>query len=268
MTGSPCQGRNCAAASTAVVAFFGSRGKVELAADDVRRQSGVSCVPGHDTPSGGLTVGAVEAVLHGHGIAIDYGPGNSLRRWTTADLEQRLGSFDAAIVLGLYSNVDDPWRASGSSFRGGHSVVAHDYREDQADSHFKVIQPTYCWHDPLRPRAIRVPASVVTRYSQAPGELKGYAGFVRIPALSGAQYATPMLDRTRVLYDAGAAVHSTRTTGSGSTLYVLKPRGRLVEIAMYAKGEEYRGSREWGALSLLGDQWIHLKRLNHVRGST
>ncbi len=63
-------------------------------------------------------------------------------------------------------------------------------------------------------------------------------------------------------------MHSSRSVGAASTLYVLKPQRRLVELAMYAKGEAYKGSNEWGALSLIGDEWVHLKRLDHVRGAT
>ena len=96
---------------------------------------------------------------------------------------------------------------------------------------------------------------------------RGFAGFVRIPAIPGGTYATPMTDRTRIRY-ASLAVHRDRTVGEASTLYVLKPHGRLVELAMYAKGETYKGSNEWGALSLIGDEWVHVKRLDHVRGAT
>ena len=267
MTGTACQGRNCAAASGAMAAYFGTRGGIVMTADEFRHRSGVSCIPGVDTPSGGLTVNAVERVLGTVGVPIDYGPGAALKSWSLAEIRNHLSTTFGAILLGMYSSVPSPWRAHGSTFRGGHSTWAHDLREDMAATGTATVQRTVCWHDPLRPRPIRVPESVVIAYTQTPSSLKGFAGFVRIPALPGGTYASPMTDRTRVRFD-GAAVHSTRTKGAASTLYVLKPHGRLVELAMYAKGESYQGSTEWGALSLIGDEWVHVKRLSHVRGTT
>ncbi len=267
MTGTACQGRNCAAASGAMAAYFGTRGGMVMTADEFRHRSRVSCIPGVDTPSGGLTVNAVERVLAAVGVPIDYGPGETLKMWTITEIRERLSTYYGAVLLGMYSSVQEPWRAHGSTFRGGHSVWAHDLRNDLADSHFNIVQSTVCWHDPLRARPIRVPDSVLVRYTQTQSALKGFAGFVRIPAIPGGTYATPMTDRTRIRYDT-LAVHSDRTKGAASTLYVLKPHGRLVELAMYAQGESYQRSREWGALSLIGDEWVHLKRLSNVRGTT
>jgi hypothetical protein len=268
MTGSACQGRNCAAASAAVAIFMGTRGRDEITADDVRRESRVSCVPGQDTASGGLTVNAVEKVCRAHGVAIDYrGGGSGLKVWTADQGKERLGTYFGGVMLGMYRNVPAPWRAHGSTFGGGHSLYVHDYREDMGDSSQKVIQPTVCWHDPLRPRSIRVPWRVLLVYWQSATELKGLAGWARIQAIGGGSYATPMTDRTRVRYSV-ANVHDKRTTGKDSTIRTIKPKGTLVEVAMYGKGESYQGSTEWGALSLLGNEWIHLKRLSHVRGKT
>ena len=246
MTGSYCQGKNCAAASAADAIFFGSRGGAELTADQVRKKSGMSCVPGVNSPSGGLTIAAVEDVAAEYGVDVDYGrAANSFyRRWLESEGRSRLGTYYGGIILGNYSRIPDPWRAKGSTFRGGHSAFCHDYREDMPDSHFGVIQPTVSWHDPLRPRPIRIPWDVVVGYWQQPGsDLRGFAGWVKIPPPAGAVYASPMTDRTRVRYKT-AAVHSSRTTGAASTTRIIKPHGKLVEIAMYAKSESYKGSTE------------------------
>lgn len=268
MTGSPCQGKNCACAGTADSVYFGTRGAVVLTADDVRRESGVSCVPGRDTPSGGISVTAAARVAAKHGVELDYyGDSDTLRHWTTNDGYARLSTIYGCNAIGMYSNMPAPWRAHGSTFRGGHTAFGHDVRDDLPDSHYHKIQRTVCWHDPLRPRPIRIPWDVFVRYWQAATPLKGYAGFVKIPPPAGATYAKPMTDRTRLRYST-LGVHDKRTTGAGSTVRVIRGQGKLVEIALYAKGETYQGSNEWGALDLIGDEWVHLKRLTHVRGAT
>lgn len=264
----PCSGKNCACASCAMAVYFGTRGNATMDASDVRHASGTSCIPGVDTPSGGITIGDVEKVCAAKGVDIDYGRAASsyYRRWTTTEIRTRLGTFYGAVLLGMYSSVKAPWRAD-TSFGGGHSLWAHDYREDSPDSHDKKVQPTVCWHDPLRKRPIRVPFSVVVAYTQTQSALKGFAGFVKIPALPGGHYAQPMLDRTRTAYRS-VAVHDARTTGRASTVGVISGKGTLVEVAMYAEGARYKGSTTWAALSLLGDRWVHTKRLEHVGGPT
>lgn len=267
-TGTACAGRNCAAASGAMAAFFGTRGAAELTADQFRSQSKVSCVPHVDTPTGGLPISAVERVCAAHGVTIDYGRAASTyyRRWNSTEVTARLGSFYGAVLLGMYSSVKAPWRAN-TSFTGGHSVWAHDMRDDKPDSHYKKIQRTVCWHDPLRKRPIRVPLSVVIAYTQTTSPIKGFCGWVKIPAIPGGRYANPMLDRTRTDYPT-VAVHDARTTGSASTTRIIKPAGTLVEVAMYAEGARYKGSTTWAALSLLGNEWVHTKRLRSVGGGT
>lgn len=273
MTGSACQGYNCAAASGAMAAYFGTRGSAALTADDFRRRSGMSCVPGKDSPSGGLTIAAVESVCGAYGVSIEYGRAASsyYRRWNTTEIRTRLGTFYGAVLLGMYSSVKAPWRAHGSTFQGGHSVWAHDLRDDMGDSHDHVIQETVCWHDPLRARPIRVPWNVVYAYTQTNSQLKGFAGWVKIPTQPGATYASPMLDRTRLRYDK-LAVHNARTTGAASTIRIIRDVGNpLVELAMYADGEPYGSGPyryKWGALSLIGNEWVHLNRLDHVKGPT
>ncbi len=272
MTGSACQGRNCAAASGAMAVYFGTRGHAEMDADDFRHASGVSCIPGKDTPSGGLTIFAVESVCASKGVDIEYGRASSsyYRRWNMTEIRARLGTYYGAVLLGMYSSVPAPWRAHGSTFKGGHSTWVHDYRADLPDSSTHTVQPTFCWHDPLRARPIRVPDSVVLHYTQNDSALRGFAGFVKVPAIPGGVYASPMTDRTRVRY-ASAAVHSDRTTGAKSTIRVIKPRGKLVEVAMYMDGEPYGtgvNRTKWGALSLLGNEWVHLNRLTYTGGTT
>ena len=269
MTGSPCQGRNCACATTAMDIYFGTRGAGEMTADQVRQQTHTSCIPGVDTPSGGINIPDIEDVCKAHGVTIDFGRAATTfyRRWTTTELRARLGSYYSGHVLGQYSAIKAPWRAHGSTFMGGHSGGAHDYRVDMPDSHYDKVQPTVCWHDPLRPRPIRIPFSVLVAYNQAAGTTKQFVGWVKIPAIPGGTYAKPMLDRTRTAYPT-VAVHNARTTGKGSTTRIIKPKGKLVQLAMYAEGARYKGSTTWGALSLLGTEWIHVKRLDHVKGST
>lgn len=269
MTGSKCQGRNCACASGAMAVYFGTRGHAEMTADDFRYASHISCVPGADTPSGGITISAVERVCASKGVTIDYGRAATsfYRRWNMTEIRTRLGTFYGAVLLGMYSSVPAPWRAKGSTFQGGHSLFAHDCRDDKPDSHFGKVQRTYCWHDPLRDRPIRVPESVVVAYTQSTSPIKGFAGFVKIPAIPGGTYAKPMTDRQRTDY-ATVAVHNARTTGPASTTRVIRPKGKLVEIAMYADGEAYHGSTRWGALSLIGNEWVHEKRMRHVGGDT
>jgi hypothetical protein len=269
MTGSKCQGKNCACASCAMAIFFGTRGHVQMTSDDVRYASKASCVPGIHSPSGGIFISDVERVAASKGVTIDYGRAATTyyRRWTSTEIKARLGTYYGGVIQGLYSAMPWPWRATGSTFQGGHSGFAHDLREDLADSHYGKVQATVCWHDPLRKRPIRIPIGALLAYNQAAGATKGFVGWVKIPAIPGGTYAKPMTDRTRTAY-ATVAVHDKRTTGTASTVRVIRGKGRLVELAMYADGASYHGSKTWGALSLLGDEWVHVKRLDHVGGGT
>jgi hypothetical protein len=259
-----CSSKDCACATTAMGIYFGTRGSAVMTAHDVRHFSGISCVPGVDTPSGGINIPAIERVYAMKGADIDFG---NYKRWSSAEVKSRLSSIYGGHLMGMYSSVKAPWRAHGSTFQGGHSLWAHDLREDLPDSHDDKVQATVCWHDPLRPRPIRVPLAVVIAYTQTSSALKGYVGWVRIPAVPGGVYAHPMTDRTRTAYPT-VAVHQARTTGAASTVRVIRGEGKLVEVAMYAPGAKYKGSTRWCALSLLGDEWVHEKRLDHVGGPT
>lgn len=276
-----CDGKNCACAVTAMDVFFGSRGGREWTAKDVRDKSGISCVPGVDTPSGGINIPAIERICTIGGVRIDFGRASSsfYRRWTKTELRARLGSFYFGHILGQYSHLPAPWRAHGSTFQGGHSAGAHDLRNDLPDSHEAALakqegrkprkSETVCWHDPLRPRPIRIPFQVLVNYNQAVGTTRGFVGWVKIPLpnIAGVVYANPMLDRTRTRY-ATTAVHDKRTKGAASTVRIIRGAGELQEIALYATGESYKGSTKWGATSLLADEWIHSKRLTYVGGET
>ena len=269
LTGTPCANRNCAAASGAMAVYMGSGGKVHLTADQFRHESGASCVPGVHSPSGGLYIEDVVRVAASHGVMIDYGTSSIdfYRRWTNSEASARLSRYYGAIFLGEYSAVQSPWRAHGSTFQGGHSLFAHDDRVDLPDSHFDKVQPTVCWHDPLRPRPIRVPFYVLGQYMQHDSPYQGFAGFVRIPVAPGAHLSSPLPDRTRTAY-ATVAVHSSRTTGTASTIRVIRGKGTLVCTYQHASGAAYKGSTDWLALSMLGNEWVHSRRLSHVGGST
>ena len=271
LTGSACQGRNCACASGAMGLFFATRGGKQLTADQFRRATGKSCVPGVSTPSGGITINDVERVFRANGVKIDYRGGTPyLKRWTVSQGQVKLSSAYGAVFLGDYDQLPWPWRAS-TTFRGDHSVWVHDYRVDKGDSHYGRIGPTVCWHDPLRGKPIRIPWLAAVKYWQKVGSpVRGFAGFVRIPLPSGASYATPFLDRTRTR-NASTNVHSTRTSSASTVTRRITPKGRLVQLSMYAKGEPYGSGPYrymWGAPSMLGNEWVHLNRLDNVKGST
>lgn len=163
-----CDGRNCAAASCAMAIAFATDGHPLLSADDVRKESGVSCVPGVHSASGGLYISDVERVCAAHGVAIDYGRtnGGDPRRWTPADGLERLAS-EFGVILGDY---DQLGKYAASTFKGDHSAGAHDYRASD---------DSVCWHDPLRTKPIRLPVRVFLAYWQKPGSpVRGLAGFV------------------------------------------------------------------------------------------
>lgn len=172
LTGSRCQGRNCAAASGAMVTMFG-RGAAGISADEFRERSGSSCVPGAHSPSGGLYISDVERTAKSYGVTVDYGrePGTSTapKRWSWNDGLAKLQAGLVAVFLGDY---DQMGAYAASSFRGDHSAVAH----------LRPGQPagTCCWHDPLRKAPIDLPLTVLKRYWQKPlSPVRGYAGWVR-----------------------------------------------------------------------------------------
>ena len=172
-----CDSKNCACASTAMDIYFGTRGAVVMTAAEVRKASGQSCVSGVHTPSGGINIPAIERVCASKGVDIDFGRASVsyYRRWNSTEVKGRLSTYWGGHLMGMYSSVKAPWRVHGSTFTGGHSLFAHDLREDLPDSHYDKVQATVCWHDPLRARPIRVPLSVVIAYTQTSSPLKGFA---------------------------------------------------------------------------------------------
>lgn len=187
-----CDGRNCAAATCAMEIYAGTGGKVQLTSDQVRSRSGVSCIPGAHSPSGGLYISDVIRVAGLYGVRVDFGQGAGdippYRRWPASEARARLSGPYGMHVLGDYDQIPAPYRAPGSTFRGDHSAYAHDYRDDA----------TVCWHDPLRSAPIRMPLAVLLKYWQKPGSpVKGLAGFTRLPE-------TPPTYRVHI--EAGATV--------------------------------------------------------------
>jgi hypothetical protein len=180
LTGSACQGKNCAAASTAMAIYYGSGGKVRLTADQVRAQAAVSCVPGQHSPSGGLYISDIERVTARNGVSIDYGrdPVTYYERWPASEAQRLVGNWGATF-LGPYDAIPKMYRAPGSTFTGGHSAFGHLYRTDLPPFGGGQPRQTVCWHDPLRAAQIRLPLSALLAYWQAPGTVKGFAGFVR-----------------------------------------------------------------------------------------
>jgi hypothetical protein len=166
-----CDGKNCAAASGATAVAFGSGGAQRPTSDAFRKTSGVSCVPGEDTKSGGLTVQAVERTAALYGVDIDFGKvEGSVRRWTIDEIKGRVNGDYGAVLPGDYdqlpSSIDEQ-----PGFNGDHSVWIHDGTPSDA-----------CWHDPLGDKPRRVSWSVIEKYNQKPGSpVEGLAGFVLIP---------------------------------------------------------------------------------------
>ena len=168
--GGYCNGKNCAAASGARAVYGAKRER--MTADQFRAESRVSCVPGVDSPSGGLRIGDVVRVCDRHGVHIDYGITESgFTRWAPSTALYRLGMGYGAVFLGDYDQLPTPYRAPSSTFQGDHSAYGHDYRK---------ASDSVCWHDPLRLTGIRLPTDVLMDYWwKRTSSLRGYAGFVR-----------------------------------------------------------------------------------------
>lgn len=169
-----CDGRNCACATGAMDIAYGTGGDPFLSADEVRDQSGVSCIPGAHSPSGGLYISDIERVCRKNGVAIDFGRvGNAgqPRRWTWTETLARLNAGMWMHVLGDYDQLGEFSAQPG--FKGDHSSGSHKRPGQRAGtSHF---------HDPLRSKPIDLPDDVLRRYSQKPGaEIRGLAGWVTI----------------------------------------------------------------------------------------
>lgn len=186
---------------------------MELDHADVRRLSGISCVPGRDTRSGGLTIDAVERVARLHGVAIDFGrtpdsPG--VRRWPEAEVRRRLAGDFACTALGDYGSLPVSERAR--DFTGDHSMVGRNL--DEARNIVRV-------GDPLRGAWVWMAWPVFWRYvttfanATYPGAL---AGFVRMAAVvpppdTSTNPEDPAVPSTTVtLYPAGATLRTREAT--------------------------------------------------------
>lgn len=193
LTRSVCAGRNCACASCAMAIYGGTAGATRISADTVRARSRVSCVPGVDTPSGGLYISHVEHVAASFGVWIDYGPGEGLHRWPISEARARMSGPYGGVILGDY---DQLGAYAASRFTGDHSAYVHDYRPSD---------DTYCWHDPLRSRPLRLPARVLLAYWQKPGgAVRGLAGWVRLPVQYRVRFAWRATVRFYTLAGSGA----------------------------------------------------------------
>lgn len=270
LDGTVCGTRNCAAATGADDVYYGTRGHQQLTAHQFRSRSGVSCIKGKDTTSGGLAIRHIIDTAAAFGVKVDFGEG--VRRWTKTEVKTRLMLNYGGHFLGDYDQVPWPWRDHGSTFEGDHSAWAHDYREDVKDSHYDIVQPTVCWHDPLRDNPIRIPFSVLLDYNQKDGSVtKGRVGWVIIPTIPGGQFIAP--DRSRTAFH-DVALHDDQTKGPASVVEHIIGKGTLVELKMRTKGDYYKapgkkvGSKWWYSPSMNGSLWIAEQRLDHVGGAT
>lgn len=156
---------------------YGSGGKKQPTSDQFRARSGVSCVPGAHSPSGGLYISDVERTAASYGVKIDYGRNRfgQLRRWTSTEIRTRLKThLYGAVLLGDYDQLPASLDEQ-PSFRGDHSGWIHDYRASD---------DTVCWHDPLGDKPKRAQLVHLLRYNQKPGsEVRGFVGWVKIVGL-------------------------------------------------------------------------------------
>lgn len=253
--GGSCDSKNCAAA-TAAVDIFRATG-IRLTADQVRAESGVSCVPGRDTPSGGLRIGDVERVVAKHGGNIDFGwvDGVGYTRWAPSTLALRAAEGWGAHLLIDYGYLRWPWRAD-TSFTGDHSTYAHDYHASDA---------TYCWHDPLRPTGIRIPAAELIRaWWPSGGPLRGYAGMVRerVP-VAISEGGSNVAIRYAAISETGNRLALTK----GQALYD-KPGGKAVTHLSTSRSVPHvgmagsAGGKAWRAV-VVGTSWSYADRKTH-----
>jgi hypothetical protein len=205
-----CDGKNCACATAAMDIAFNTGGEPLLTADQVRKQSGVSCIPGAHSPSGGLFISDIERVCRENGVSIDFGrdkPGGAPKRWSWQEGVDRLEAGMFMHVLGDYDQMG-PYSAQ-PGFRDDHSSGAH-IPSDQAPD-------TCCFHDPLRSKPIDLPMSRLRLYWQKPGAvIRGYAGFTAIKEDIVNVYSVPGLFSAQ--WPKGAPVYPAPTGKATSSL--------------------------------------------------
>lgn len=144
-------------------------GGPHLTADQFRAESGVSCVPGVDTVSGGLRISDVKRVAAAHAVALDYG---APTQWPVTELGARLLAGEGAIVLG--DAQDAPVAPTVGVVY--HSAFVHDL-DAAGNVH---------WHDPRLTVPYRVPLAKVVTYWESGASGQRYAGFV-VPAVQPPQ---------------------------------------------------------------------------------
>jgi hypothetical protein len=147
---------------------YATNGRIQLSAANVRTESGISCIAGTDTRSGGLRAVDVQRVAAAHGVTIDYGPGG-LANWPSDELYRRLSSNHAAIVLG--DAQDAPVNPTFGVVY--HSALVHGLRAgvQGRETH---------WHDPRLSQGYWVQLGAVDKY-QTSMEGVRFAGFVALP---------------------------------------------------------------------------------------
>lgn len=162
-----CGKKNCAAASGSMAVAFG--GGPVLSSDQFRALSGVSCVPGVDSSSGGLRATDVWAVAQSFGVTIHYGGlAGAIADWPVWALEGRLREGEGCIVLGDCKVAPTSPCATDELY---HSAFVHGFRVDGG------VEQTH-WHDPRLSGASWQPLTEVITYWQGMDHGRRFAGFV------------------------------------------------------------------------------------------
>lgn len=191
------------------VAFGGGD---QMTSRQFRAESGISCVAGVDTVSGGLRIFDVQRVAQAHGVAINYG---GMQSWPASALAYRLGIGQGAIVLGDCQEAP----ISPSLNVVYHSAFVHGLRVSDG------VQQTH-WHDPRLGIAYWVSVAKVITYWEGMDHGYRYAGFVAPNQIeqppdtsTGGTFPEDTVNRL---------VHSLTSTGFGRQLTVaVEGAGRI-----------------------------------------
>jgi hypothetical protein len=210
LTGSRCAGRNCAAATVAMIVAYGTNYAIRPTSDGIRSLSGASCVPGVHSPSGGLFISDDIRCARHYGVSQNWNldVNGQAHAWPSEELARRCGPglYEAAQVLGRYGSLPSTLRIG--TFTGMHSMKVHNYH---------VGDDTFCVHDPLRKRPIRMKRKYVLAYWFG-GSPKGLAGFTPWPSS-----AFRRMSRSGYIHSAATPSRSTRLTAiaAGEKVYVI-----------------------------------------------
>jgi hypothetical protein len=146
-----------------------------LSADRVRTLSGVSCIPGVDTISGGLRSTDTYWVAKSFGVELNYGGGHgAVADWPVSALEYRLRIGQGCIVLGDCQEA--PTNPSYNVIY--HSAFVHGFRV------YGGVEQTH-WHDPRNSTATWQSVAGVIRYWQGMEHGLRFAGFVAPNQVAG-----------------------------------------------------------------------------------